>query len=494
MSDEDDRQIVDQQLPFSESKQDAVLGFYLTTDSFFMQAKDRLKPEWFLDKTNENIFRAKVGFYEQFKKIPSVEEVINLPEFQLEDARVRGRVHAKISKAVAKTNEYHLAALLPEITDWMQSRIIAAGIRKSAKLFQDKKIRESHDHAKLWTRMVEEVKFEEDLEERFDRYQELFDNQQAEYEDAITIGNPHFDKLITPMANHGSLLRGDTTMYLASTNTGKSTAIITTIAHNLKHGKSVMWLVHEGRPDDLKIKLWCALLDKSQAQVFAMYKTPEGRRQLDMALLWINKHLTFVPMMKAGLCVEEVETIIRRKWEERAAKLGQDKSYVLLADDYPAKLSTKKANGGQWAPRQIIHESYNYFVQLALEYKFHSLLAIQTNREGSKVNRGDKKDEGRLLMMEDVSESFGTMQIATNVISINRDHAAANKDRVTFFICKSRSNVTGWAFCTKSKYSHALTHGPDLDATWWRGTSSMSAKIDDLLAKHKNGLLPDDEV
>jgi hypothetical protein len=159
-------------------------------------------------------------------------------------------------------------------------------------------------------------------------------------------------------------------------------------------------------------------------------------------------------------------------------------------DDYPAKLSTLQARGGNFNKRDIDLVVYNYFVQLALEYNFHSLLAIQTNREGAKVNKGNKDGEKRLLVMEDVSESYGPIQLATNVLSMNRDGQAKARNRLTFHIDKSRSNETGWAVVCRTNYGHSITHANWLGGTYYRGSSTMADTIDTLLDQYGNDCTP----
>jgi hypothetical protein len=179
------------------------------------------------------------------------------------------------------------------------------------------------------------------------------------------------------------------------------------------------------------------------------------------------------------LNVEDVEPLIRRKQEDLAAR-NNGKGYDLLVCDYPAKLTTKLANGGHMSKRNVDEIVYGYFVQLALEYGFHNLLAIQTNREGSKVNKG-QKDEHRLLVMEDVHESYGVMQEATNVITLNRDPVAKARQHMTFHIDKSRSSETGFAVVARTDFGRARTHHNDLGAIWYRGVATMADQVDDLL-------------
>ena len=89
-----------------------------------------------------------------------------------------------------------------------------------------------------------------------------------------------------------------------------------------------------------------------------------------------------------------------------------------------------------------------------------------------------------MITKEDVHESFGPMQRATNIISVNRDPLAQQNDRVTYYIDKSRSSETGWAVVCRSDFSRSLTHSNRLGATCYRGTSTMSERLDELLQQY----------
>jgi len=194
-------------------------------------------------------------------------------------------------------------------------------------------------------------------------------------------------------------------------------------------------------------------------------------------------------LQKPNLDVEEVISIVRRKQEERIAKYGA--GYKILIDDYPAKLTTTQNSKGNYSKRTVDEIVYNNFAQLALENNFHSLCAIQTNREGSKVNKGQKED--RLLTMEDVLESWGAMTTATNVWTINRDPMAKVKNRLTYYIDKSRSSETGFAVVCRTKFGNSITHSDKLGATYYQAYGTYSDKVDKLLGDY-NGRKIDHDV
>ncbi len=474
-------------LPFEKNKQYAVLGHLLETDRFFLQANGKILPEWFADPYSCRVLAAKVKFYAEFNRCPSVAELRDQPEFLREDQRMRNRINEAINTSLNYAKEYGLDAISRELTTWLHAQVYQRAIRASARLYNNKKPIEAYALVDEAVREIKYTTFEDDKEERFDNHLADFDKAQREYNNALTFGCSTFDKLLTPKARGGCLLPGDMSIILAPVNVGKTTSMITTIKHNVWKRKKVLFITHEGRPSDIKEKIWCAMLDCTPQQLYANYTTTQGREAIAVVNRYIRDNLTYLPLNKAGLCVEDVAAVIRKRQDEALVKTGR--GYDLVVDDYPAKLTTQQSKGGQLAKRNADEIVYNYFAQLALEYNFHVLCAIQTNREGSKVNKGQRED--RLLTMEDVQESWGPMTAATNVWTINRSPRDKPKNRLIYHIDKSRSSETGWAIVCKTNYAHSITHSDDLGATYFRGESSHADKLDQYMDQYQGQEMPD---
>lgn len=289
---------------------------------------------------------------------------------------------------------------------------------------------------------------------------------------------------------YGFTLDGDHLFLLGDfTVTHNTTSMITVARHNILRGKSVLFLSHEGRPSDITEKIWRSMLRVTSTDLFGLQHTPEGQQRLQAATKYLSRFLTYLPIHRPSLTVEELEGVIRRLNEKRKAKYG--KGYDLVVDDYPAKLTSQMASKGNMQRRQKDEYVYDYLNRLASEMGFHCLAAIQGNREASKVNRREAGREDRLLTPEDVAESFGAMMVATNVITINRDPKAVADGRVTYFIGKSRSSETGWAVVCRSDYRRSMTHGDELGSTWYRGHSTMADNVEQLLVENNGRAIPE---
>lgn len=488
-------------LPFFEAKQDALIGHLLRDDQFFLQARTRIRPEWFLDAWNSRIWKLKIDFYEEHHRPPlSLEELQGCLAFMRYDQGERNRLIKKMALCVTAATQFGLDAIRKEMTLWLKTRMFKAYSERASTLYNAAEkdrdpvgrfnecfaaVDRLRDEIRNATFEVEELISFADVANGA-----IFEKRDADLRDALAFGSPLIDgKLNKDCADGGSLLRGDHTVILAPTNIGKTSTLVTVVRHNLFRKRNVLFLTHEGRPEDIKLKMLQCLLRMNFAALRELPQSKQGRNILAHAARYLTNYLTYIPVNKPGLTVEEVEGTIRRAQEKRVSETG--KGYDLIVDDYPAKLSTSLALKGNLQKRNIDEYIYNFFTQIGLEFRAHVLTAIQTNREGSKVNAGRPGTHGRLVTMEDVLESWGAMTTATNVITLNRDGLAATKNRMTFHIVKSRSNETGWSIVSKTAFDICQTHGEDLTATCYRGSNTLDGQIDDLLVQHAGAALPE---
>jgi replicative DNA helicase len=468
-------------LPYDKIKQQAIIGHMLRNPSFFKQCIDRITPAWFNDIACSQIYKAMHGYWKKYNLAPTPEEVRCSEFIQQEPMQAQRNVWLNcIGLCEMESERFKLEVLRTELTEWMHSRMYREAVEKSTHLFNSQKYRECYQTIKRHVDEITTTTFNDDGEIRFENPTYLLDSE-FQYQNALTTGLRMWDNLMHPSGNApgGGLFRKDTTVMLAPSNVGKTTTLITMAMANVKLNKHVLFMTHEGRPDDIREKMLCSYLGISKANLFKAYKDPvKGKKFVEGAIDQISKYLTYLPYNKAGMTVEEVIPIIRRRQEILMAKTGA-KGYDMIVSDYPGKLSTVMGKG--MALRQIYEQVYEQYVQLALELDCHCLLAIQSNRQASKDNRaGD-----RLLTMEDVHESFGTMQSATNVITINRDEDAMLKDRVVFYISKSRSSKTGVAIMCRSKFSACRSHHESLESIFYHGYEPMTDRAENLLVNHK---------
>ncbi len=496
----------EEQLPFSDAQQSAFLGHALHNEKFFTLVKPYVYPAFFLNAYNGMVWEAKVKYFNELGRIPTLEEVRSCSHFMCQKPDVRGKMGNAINLSKQKMTEFSLEHLTPQLDAWAKCRVFYDAFYKMKKYYQEGKVENIETLMEQTSRTLKVTSFADDGAYNFNDLDGYFKKKKEQYTGSLTFGSQLADEnMITPpncehclgskhvrgakciacaglgFRRSGGLLKQDVTIILASTNTGKSTTLLTIAAANVRERKNVLFVSHEGREDDLADKFWRTLAGITEAEHEAMYRDPQQRKELNRWLREMNDHFIYQPMAKPGLTVEEVYSQILRA-QDKFAALHNGEGFDLVVDDYLAKVTTEQAKHGKMERRHIDEITYNYAVQMALEQKFHFLTAIQTNREGGKVNNG-KAQEGRLNTLEDVAESYGPMQAVANVVSANRSPSAEAQGHMTFLFCKSRTKKKNWAMLTKTDFAKACTHGDHLDALVYNGTFALHDRQDMLLSQ-----------
>lgn len=481
-------------LPFEPKQQDALLGYVLKNPSFFMQIKDRVNGNWFLDGYVGKSYESYRKFYAKYGHIPaSDDEFFGWEDLLLLAPLERQKVKNAVLRGRNETTNYSLDVLREGLTGWLQSRIYHQYVSESANLFNNRKFGEAQALLGKAVRELQNIHFDGAPPADYSDPRALVNQIMADTNNALTLGHPMLDRALNPDCAKGSLLLGDSTVLMSPTNIGKTSAMISVLAANLMDNQPSLFVHHEGRLADLMEKLWINMLDitKAQFRQLAMSNDPADIATIQMIAKLITKNLTHIDMQRPGLTVEEVVSTIRTHNERLKNDRGH--GFRLLVDDYPALLNTDSSNNVRMERRQRDAYVYRYLVDYAGAEKMHGLYAIQTNREGSKVNKriGEHKNKRQLLTLEYVQETYEVTNSATNLITLNRSPQDAIQEIVTFLICKSRSSETNVAVVCKSNYRHGRTHHPAMPATFFRGTDGID-HLDSLLLEYAGREIPFD--
>lgn len=528
-----------QKLPFSKERQSAVLGHLLLNQKFFKQAVDRIQPTWWIDTWTAKVWTAMATFWKSFKRPAKETELLATPDFLTAAQGDRNKMTIAIDSAKMAAQAYGLETLTSELTDWLRGRALQELVMRGQDLFNNSKFDEAFRWVDEKNTYIKTTSFNQDLNHNWLNFETDLIARLDDYRRALTIGLPEMDRLMVPEGMipdgewWGSLLPGDTTLFMAPTNIGKTTVGISVAVANFKRylfakypemefvldylalhpGASneqlkkeivarafvrkkdvtpidILVITHEGTRIDIVEKIWCAMMGRNKAELQTIVRhEPRLRQIMNQVSQELDRHVVYLPMNKAGLTVEEVVATIRQLQEQHVTAWG--KGFDLVIDDYPAKLisATMGAFSGSGHKRNLDEHVYNQFVQLALEYNFHCILFQQVNRTGAKVNRGVKAEgsiQHRLLVPEDAHESYGPSQIATNTVTINRGPTDELRGFTTLHLCKSRSQVKGLSVVCKGNWKNATSHDKNLGCFWYYGSVPLGEALDDsYFAAHK---------
>lgn len=469
---EKDEKGLPNRLPFSPAHQDGVLGHLLVNDSFFLQCVDRIKMNWFNSVMCQKIWASKVAYYREHKRIPTTEDVVAYREIASESQEIRGKITVKIAEVKFAMGRYGIENIKSELTDWLHSRLYMEGVWDSKDYYNRGHFKEAYSKIEVALRQIRESSFDADVIYDFSNPAAIIEKRMVNVSKSLTFGHPLIDKRLLPEGNgNGCLLPSASTTLIAPVNIGKTATMMNVIVPNLKRQKHVLFIAHEGNIDELRLKFLQIILNRSNGWLVDHVRDPDLLIQahIQQGIAFLNKYLTFMPIIRAGLAVEDVVGAIRRKTDELITKIGRP--FDLVVDDYPAKLTTNEAKEGRMEKRHKDEIIYMQFNRLAEEYNWHSLTAIQTNREGSKINKSRQGYEERLLGMEDVLESWGPMADTSNVFTANRNADAKALKYMILANVKSRTSETDWAVVCETMFTNYISHSESLKACWYKGDS-----------------------
>lgn len=456
------------QLPFDNTIQCAVIGHMLTHNVFFLQAVNKMRPEWFISKMNSVLFDIIQKFYKENRRCPSAPEIKNTKIFLLEDQAVQVRLAAHLQACINATGEYKLDIIKKDLTAWLHAVTFKNGVEKGVNLFNNKKIDEAYLHINDVVKQLRDASFESEPRVSFKDFETILDRVETMFKGAYSTGLRLLDQAILSGTGtdgvRGSLVPKDQTVLLAPVNVGKTTVSLTMAVFNALAGNKILFLTHEGNPDTISKNIFACATGMNYSQLMQARKDPEGRKILAEIANRLDTNMSYVHYEKPGMTIQDVEPLIYREQERL---LSSNSKLDMIFNDYPALLRMKGMNNDQ--ERIIQAAVYRYFGQIVADVGAHGVSAVQANREGSRVVKAGE----RCLRIEDVAEAWGIPQIAATMISLNRQVEGPFKDIMTYFICKTRTNQVGGAVACKTDLSCARMHSNDLGAVSYNGNIFM---------------------
>ena len=448
---------------FTESFQEAIIGYAITDPDFFKTAAKKLKPTYFsADPKLSTIFSQLINVYENYgSPAVSTEELKNQTYFRELKSSEKINYYNTIDRCVGVSlYKYDLKKMKEDLTGFLRMSIFKEVLSSGASQYKNSK----NDPNKLestyvWTNnKLSEIKEATFVNEsKIDKIGDVLswlNRREKLMTDAISTGSAALDKLLG-----GGLFKQDNSAIMAPTNTGKSRALFTIARHAIRQGCKVLVITHEDVPDKIKEQFLLGFLGISKDTMRKWVGDKDKEAIIVGASQVIDKYLYFMPFNKAGqMFVEDVIDEARRVNEDIKSKNG-GRGFDLIIDDYPKKLKMRSRIGNRDnLMRAELAEIYDHFVQLAIELDCHVMVAIQTNRAGLKKSKmiGDDKSG---LGLEDTDEAFGIAQNIANVIALMRTPQDKDRKILRLSVIKSRNGTTDEPLFSRSAYAANILFG-----------------------------------
>jgi len=472
-------------IPFADHKQSAFLGYLFDNNNgLFKHYAVLMEKTWFSDPDHGTIFELISEYYKTYKKVHSHEEIKNSSRLAVKDNDTQRRIRGKIDAAIINRSQYGMQGLVDELNDWKNAKILEKTITESSKLFNAGNFSGSTELFQEAIKIYNDTTFANSDVAKLSDFGSLIDSLSGK--NSVQFGLPMMDRHLAPDNPTGGLMSEMTTLFIGGSNAGKTTSMVTCAIINAIAQHRVLLISLEDSSSQLRTKMFrCALGMVTVADIQRIYQLDEvsGKRMWDMlrqagstpnelmrhmaspkyasALQkfadYFDDYIEYMPYNRPGMEVEQLTPLIERRQDAMVDRTG--KGFQLLVCDYPALLTTSRASKGRMDHRHILDTVYGHFTQLAIQHKWHSLVAIQANRNGAKLGNRTHQDEDRLLEMTDAAEAWGPITTASTVITINRPPDAQAGNRTLYKLCKSRQSRVGLIVAATSNYDRFIAYG-----------------------------------
>jgi replicative DNA helicase len=455
----------------TDATMQAVLGHCLLNQAFLRDCASTLQKEHVENPLIGNLYSWVIEYYKRRKAKPSVQEVeayINT-EFKY-DAPIRSKYIRILGESVdLHAKNFNRDELAFQVHGWIRANILKNFMQRAVNSFNKKGYIETENQIKKLERDLRDAEFNK--EERVDMSDmaNIVNSMLVVRDKACTLGHPEFDELILAGASRlptdvlynentikgrtkGSLVAGAQTIMMGPSNTGKTTAMVTIAVSNLAFEKKVCYISCEDPKEQVSMKMMQSFFSITAKEI----SNTSSRNFEEQSAQWAevaNKYLHLFEWIKPGkMYVEDVIALIEVE-QEKLVERGES-GFDLVIVDYPGILSSRDLKGTkeEWTEKRYI---YSQFRLLARKHSWHSLVPIQTNREGFKMNMG----QNYTLEISDVAQGFGITNDADNVITINRSNEDYTVMRVRFFVAKTRTAEARSTFMSETRYDLSRTHG-----------------------------------
>ena len=474
---------------FNQVQQEAIVGYMLQDPAFFSRCSTILKPNYFTDSDLSSVISCAFEVFEECRTPPKKDDITLRINLKYPDSGSKYINRMNLCESSAKKISF--GNLANSMETYLQACEYTLLSGKVNQLFTSRNYKEAITLMNEGIQDIRNITFNDVDFSIMPDPRALIHQRREEAKNRLTLGNHKFDSLLNgvfdqssaEVVNSGStspyqkidgkvvrvekypigcLGRGNTTMILGPTNSGKTSTVVSIIVANLFQNKKVLFLTHEQTEEEIQMKIAERFHGLSSSEMGRLSDDESQKFKMDDMYVRQQKfmqNLFYRNWVDAGkMYVEDVIAFINNKQAEEVAKDG--KGFDLIVDDYPGKLSVRSAKkfNSEYAEQTYV---YDQFVQLALQHKNHVILPLQVNRGGAsllKENSSGKSEVYKYVTESDVAGAFNVMHRADNIITINSSPTDKKHGVIRYFIAKARSARTNKVFAVKADLGRSTTH------------------------------------
>lgn len=234
---------------WSETFQKNLAGMLLSDQYFLIQARDKIKPEYFSNESHIFFVNRLFKYYDKYNSIPKkffLEQEIHdgLKEV---DANIKLHYLSELEQCY----DYYVPGL--ESRDALVDKIISFAKTQAVKIAFYKsleKLKKDPDSEDVWNFIIDETVKAVSIDKNYDNGLEYFINPNALFERMLDETKPEdiftsgFMAIDNALSSKG-IKRGELASWIGLPGTGKSLALVKGAVENVKRGHKVLYLTME---------------------------------------------------------------------------------------------------------------------------------------------------------------------------------------------------------------------------------------------------------
>lgn len=448
--------ITNQPMKFDRPFQASVLKLMMEDHQFCHRACEMLDPSHFKDRLSW--FFTKIReFYRDHSQMPTREALS--PDIASHEV-------SKQQGYYDDWNEIWAIKTVPEkikeaMTEFVRCNIFVDAAVQASNKYNKGRREEAFTFVRDRMEALHKATFDHDPFSRFGDAEYVMSQSKDELDNAIKTGIIAIDEQI------GGMTPGTFTVWLGASNAGKSMLGPRLAKQAADQKKRTFVTIHEDEEIPTKIRYLACFADLPINKL--MYGShglnDEEKKRLSDADALLKEYVVLRFMYTTEATVENVMDVARalmREWK-----------FHLFICDYGQCLSSRQQRGVEM--RHLHEHVYHMLKQLCLELKIAGTGGAQVNRHGMAMNRAGSD----WLRCTDVSEAYGIIKKATNIITINRSNQDVLDNRVVFLLDKARNGKCPIAVDCVSNFSNAIVYYPEKQQNVQLVGDGPAAKKDD---------------
>ena len=446
----------DNKFPFTLDYQFSIIKLMLKDEGFAINCVLYLQPEYFGTTELYWAFRFISRYYSDYKAIPSLGTIKN-ESLKFEDKQKLAYDLAikRIEETPDKDKEY----IYKNLTGFVKRALLIQGAKNINGAFSSGRDDESYKLVDGLQKELNTISFDDDkLMEPGDIWA-VMARTNALMKNRLRLGLAPIDEVLMMGVPKNQL-----SIFLGTTNCGKSLILINCAVNFAKQGKKVLYIDLENDADEMALRLQSRFtgIPFNRYGRLPASLSKEETSKIEEGITFFQEKLRIKSWFEQSIKVEQLWAYCER--------MKHKFDYDVCIIDYGQLLKTQYNYENSYAEQGEAHKQLSL---MGLTLGCAVITVVQGTR-GAQVKSQYSKRHNELLRMSDISDSFEICRKAALIMTVTRTDHDEKNGTVKFLLEKQRRGDKGMAVLCHTDYSTMKILGPDVPCELYRGPKEIA--------------------